>query len=342
MASLNNKINRIIHGDSILELKKIPSDSIDMCYLDPPFFTNRTFESKDENGNINSFDDKWDNDITKYVDFIKNILNECHRVLTKTGSLYLHCDWHASHYLKVEADAIFGRKNFRNEIIWKRHNAHNDTKQGSKILGRVHDVIFFYTKSDNYTWNPMYQPYPEEYVRKYYRYIEPKTGRQYALGDLSGPGGKSKGNPIYEFLGITRYWRFSEENMWKLYHEGRIIQRKKETVPLMKRYLDEMKGLMLQDIWNDIDSVQLTKKESIGYPTQKPTKLLERIIHLSTNEKDTVLDPFCGSGTSLIASKNLRRNFIGIDSNMQACVIAQKRIESQAIFESRMTCTKLV
>ena len=337
MTEMITNTNQVICGKAETKLQNFKSESIDLCYLDPPFFANRIFETKGQHGKINSFDDKkWNRNLDEYLDFLVEVLEECHRVLKKTGSLYLHCDWHASHYLKVELDKIFGRKNFRNEIVWKRHNAHNDTRHGTKSFGRIHDVILFYTKSKDYTWNSMYQPYPEEYVKKAYRHVESETGRQYALGDLSGPGGRSKGNPRYKFMGITRYWRYCERSMIRLQKEGRIVQRQSGNVPLLKRYLDEMPGLMLQDVWDDVKSVQVTKKESVGYPTQKPERLLERIIQISSNEKDVVLDPFCGSGTTLIASKNLGRNFIGIDSNAQACKIAKKRIETRIISEQML------
>ena len=331
-----NLQNKVIYADSSKFLKKIPDNSVTLTYLDPPFFANRIFEAKGKHGKISAFNDRWENDLESYLEFIRSIVKECHRVLSDSGSLYLHCDWHASHYLKVELDKIFGRKNFRNEIVWKRHNAHNDTRHGTKSFGRVHDVILFYTKSKDYTWNSMYQPYPEEYIKKSYRHVESETGRQYALGDLTGPGGRSKGNPRYKFMGVTRYWRYCEKSMKRLQKEGRIVQRQPGNVPLLKRYLDEMPGLMLQDVWNDVKSVQVAKKESIGYPTQKPLKLLERIIQISSNEKDVVLDPMCGSGTTLVASKNLGRNFIGIDSNAQACKIAKKRIKTRVISKPKM------
>jgi DNA modification methylase len=297
--------------------------------MDPPFFAGRKFESKGEHGKIHSFDDTWNNDFESYLEFMREIIAEVHRVLKKTGSMYLHCDWHASHYLKIESDKNFGCKNFRNEIVWRRHNSHNDTKQGSKMFGRIHDVILFYSKTGKYTWNPMYQPYSEEYIKKYYKHVEPETGRLFACGDLSGPGGRSKGNPRYKFMGITRYWRYNQTKMNELRKQGKIIQRRLGTVPLQKRYLDEMPGIMLQDVWDDLKSVQVTKTESVGYPTQKPTRLLERIIQISSNEKDLVLDPFCGSGTTLVASKNLGRRFLGIDMNSNACKIAKKRINDR-------------
>src|SRR3989442_6264132 len=141
------KSNRVICGDAFISLKKIPNEFVDLCYLDPPFFSNRIHETKSVNGKIISFEDIWDNDLDTYLNYMRSILKECRRVLKKTGSLYVHCDWHASHYLKIEMDKIFGRHHFRNEIVWQRHNAHNDTKQGCKLFGRVHDVILFYSKT---------------------------------------------------------------------------------------------------------------------------------------------------------------------------------------------------
>ena len=323
---MNTKLeNTVFCADSSKFLKKIPDEYVTLVYLDPPFFSNRNYEVITKDGS-NSFTDKWSGGLDDYLEFMRGILQECKRVLNKKGSLYLHCDWHASHYLKVELDKIFGYENFHNEIIWKRHNAHNDTKQGCKLFGRIHDTILFYSKTKDYIWNPIYAPYPEEYIQKYYRHVEPETGRRYAHGDLSGPGGRSKGNPRFEFLGVTRYWRFSKENMEKLYKEGRIIQTKPGNVPLLKRYLDEMPGMMLQDIWDDVKSVQVTKKESVGYPTQKPVRLLERIIEISTNPKDLVLDVLCGSGTTLVASKQLDRKYLGIDYNKDTVKISKKRL----------------
>ena len=320
--------NKVFCDDSYQTLKHMQSNSVDLTYIDPPFFANRVFEVEKKSGKIISFDDTWSTDIGNYLNYMKKTFIECKRVLKNTGSIYVHCDWHASHYLKVAMDEIFGYRNFHNEIVWRRHNSHNDTKQGSKHFGRVHDAILFYSKSKNYTWNPIYQPYPDDYIKKYYRHIEPETGRRFAYGDLSGPGGRSKGNPKYEFLGVTRYWRFSKVNMKKLYDEGKIIQTKPGNVPVMKRYLDEMPGLMLQDVWDDIKSVQVTKTELCDYPTQKPTRLLERIIEISSNPKDIVLDPMCGSGTTLIAAKRLGRKFIGIDDNPDATKICKKRLDS--------------
>jgi DNA modification methylase len=316
--------NTIICGNSLNELTVLPTECVNLVYLDPPFFSKREYEIVSSDGKKRGFSDLWKGGIEEYLIFMREIFKECHRVLCKSGSLYIHCDWHASHYLKVELDKIFGYNKFRNEIIWKRHNAHNDTKQGAKIFGRVHDVILFYTKSNTYVWNAQYDKYPESYIKKYYKFTESKTKRKYAFGDCSGPGGRKKGNPYYEFLGVSRYWRFSKENMEKLYEEGRIVQTRKGSVPKLKRYLDEMPGICLQDMWNDFPSIK-DRNECRGYPTQKPTRLVERIIEISTNPKDVVLDPFCGSGTTLIAATNLNRRFIGIDISKEACSIARER-----------------
>ena len=174
-------------------------------------------------------------------------------------------------------DSIFGVRNFLSDISWKRTSAHSDTKQGRRQHGRIRDTLLFYSNGDDWTWNPIYTDYDQDYVESFYRHLEPETGRRYRLGDLTGPGGAAKGNPIYEVMGVTRYWRYSEERMAKLIKEGRIVQTKPGAVPQYKRYLDEMSGVPLQDQWTDIKPVQAHAKERTGYPTQKPLALLERI-----------------------------------------------------------------
>ena len=187
-----------------------------------------------------------------YICFMAVRLIECHRVLKSTGSIYVHCDSHANSYLRLLLDAIFGAENFRSEITWKRTSAHSDTRQGRRQHGRVRDLLLFYTRSNKWTWNPVYTDYDPEYVDNFYKHVEPGTNRRFRLGDLTGPGGASKGNPHYELMGVTRYWRYSQERMAKLVEEGRIIQTRPGTVPQYKRYLDEMPGVPLQDLWTDI------------------------------------------------------------------------------------------
>lgn len=323
------KPNTIYAGDCKDVLRYFPENSVDLIYLDPPFFSNRRFEILWNDGyELRAFEDRWKGGVQNYAAWMVERLTECHRVLKPTGSIFLHCDHHASHYLKIEMDRLFGEQNFINEIIWQRQFAkHSDAKQKSKHFGRIHDAILFYAKSEDYTWHPQYQPFSKEYIEKGYKNIEPLTGRRYQLTAIDGPGGGSKGNPRYEFLGVTRYWRYSKETMQKLYKEGRIVQTKPGNVPRYKRYLDEMKGVELQDIWMDIKPVT-TGEESLGYPTQKPLELLDRIINAASNPTDIVLDPFCGCGTAIAKAHQLGRRWVGIDVSPTACKLMQKRMRS--------------
>ncbi|TKJ42267.1 site-specific DNA-methyltransferase [candidate division LCP-89 bacterium B3_LCP] len=266
------------------------------------------------------------NNLMAYLTMMAIRLVELHRVLKKTGSIYLHCDPTASHYLKILMDQIFGITLFNNEIIWKRSTAHSDFIQGAKHFGRLHDILLYYTKTDKYKWNQLYQPYDQTYIEKIYKYVDKDTGKRYTLDNIAGPGGAAKGNPKYEIMGISRYWRFSKEKMQHLISEGRIVQQKPGNVPRYKRYLDEMPGNSLQDIWMDINPISSFAKERLGYPTQKPITLLERIIQTSSNEGDVVLDPFCGCGTAIAAAEKLNRNWIGIDVTHLAIALIKKRM----------------
>jgi DNA modification methylase len=320
--------NVICCGDNLDHLSKLPDACVDLIYIDPPFNSNRNYEVFwDEKREMRSFDDRHAS-TQAYIEFMRPRCVELARVLKPTGTFYYHCDWHACHYVKVMLDQIFGEGGFINEIIWKRQSSHNDAKQGSKHLGRVHDTIFMYSKSDDYFFKHLYRPYDPEYVEKFYRHVEAETGRRYQLGDLGAPGGAapSKGNPHYEFLGVTRYWRYSKENMQKLYKEGKIIQTKPGSVPRLKRYLDEGKGVPLGSVWDDIGPVQGVADERIGFPTQKPLKLLEKIIEISSEPGDIVLDGFCGCGTALVAAQNSGRQWIGIDISPTACRVMAKRL----------------
>ena len=321
---------RVIYcGDNLEQLRKLPPACVDLIYIDPPFNSNRNYEVFwGETKETRAFDDRHAS-TQAYIDFMRPRCVELARVLKNTGSFYYHCDWHAAHYVKVMLDQIFGEINFINEIIWKRQSSHNDAKQGSKHLGRIHDSIFLYGGSAaDYTFNHQYTPYDPEYVEDFYRYTEQETGRRYRLGDITAPGGgaPSKGNPHYEFLGVTRYWRYSRDRMEELYKEGRIIQTKPGTVPQFKRYLDEGKGVPLGSVWDDIQPLHGSDAERLGYPTQKPLKLLERILQISSNENDIVLDGFCGCGTALVAAQKLKRQWIGIDISPTACRVMAKRL----------------
>jgi DNA modification methylase len=255
-------------------------------------------------------------------------LVELRRVLKRTGTLYLHCDPTASHYLKVVLDAIFDPRDFVNEIVWKRSTAHSDRAQGSKHYGRLHDVLLVYAKSEDRVWNQLYGPLSHEYVASHYPYVEDGTERRYGLDNLTGPGGAAKGNPIYEVMGVRRYWRYSKERMQKLIGEGRVVQPSPGAVPRYKRYLDEGAGRPIQDVWDDIPPVNSQAKERLGWGTQKPMALLERIISTSTNPGDVVLDPFCGCGTALIAAEKLGRRWVGIDITYLSIAVMESRLVS--------------
>ena len=268
------------------------------------------------------------NAMMSYLVMMTPRLVELRRVLKPTGSIYLHCDPTASHYLKLLMDTVFGKERFLTEITWKRTSAHSDTKQGRRQHGHVHDLILFYSKGAKWTWNPLYTEYDQDYVDQFYRHIEPETGRRYRLGDLTGPGGEAKGNPQYEVMGVTRYWRYSKERMQQLVGEGRIVQTRPGAVPAYKRYLDEMPGVPLQDLWTDIGPIGAQARERLGYPTQKPQALLERIIQASSNEGDVVLDPFCGCGTAVAAAEKLKRRWAGIDITHLAVALMKNRLKT--------------
>ena len=268
------------------------------------------------------------NAMMAYLVMMTPRLVELNRVLKPTGSIYLHCDPTASHYLKILLDTVFGKDKFRTEVVWKRTSAHSDTKQGREQHGRIHDILLYYTKRDAWQWNPIFTEYDKEYVDKFYKYIEPETGRRYTLGDISGPGGAAKGNPSYEVMGVTRYWRYSQERMQLLIDAGRVVQIKPGAVPRYKRYLDEMPGVPLQDIWNDIGPIPSQAAERLGYPTQKPVALLERIVQSSSNEGDLVLDPFCGCGTAVAAAQKLKRRWIGVDITHLAVALMKNRLKT--------------
>lgn len=265
------------------------------------------------------------NQLTAYLVEMAVRLVELRRTLKPTGTLYLHCDPTSSHYLKIVLDAIFDARMFVNEIVWKRSAAHSDGAQGSKHYGRLHDVILVYAKTAQYTWNQQHVPLGDDYVRSHYPFVEEETSRRYGLTDLTGPGGAAKGNPIYPVLGVSRYWRYSKASMQKLLDAGRIVQPSPGAVPRYKRYLDESQGRPLQDVWEDLPPLNSQAKERLGYPTQKPIALLERVIATSSQPGDVVLDPFCGCGTAIDAAQRLGRAWVGIDITPLAQEVIDRR-----------------
>lgn len=345
-------------GDNLDVLRGMNSESVDLIYLDPPFNSNRSYEAPigseaagaafKDTWSLQDIDLAWHGEIAEHNPALYGIIDaaglshskgmkaylimmavrliEMQRVLKSSGSIYLHCDPTASHYLKTLLDAIFGAGCFRSEIVWKRTGAHSDARQGRQQHGRVHDVLLYYSRSDAWTWNPIHTDYDPEYVRTAYRHVEPGTGRRYRLDNLTGPGGAAKGNPSYEVMGVTRYWRYSEERMADLIAAGRVVQTREGGVPAYKRYLDEMPGVPIQDLWADVRPIGSRARERVGYPTQKPLALLERIIEASSNPGDVVLDPFCGCATACVAAEKLDRQWVGIDISVKAADLVRSRL----------------
>lgn len=267
------------------------------------------------------------NDMTAYLAMMAVRLIELHRVLKPTGSLYLHCDPTASHYLKVILDGIFGAENFRNEVIWKRGHAHNSAKR----YGPSHDAILFYGKSEATLWNGGFHAYDEAYLDKHYRHID-RDGRRYKRENPTGAGTR-RGETGQPWRGIDptakgRHWVRPPSVLEALDAEGGIYWPEKQGGwPYIKLYLDDMKGVPLQDVWTDIDVINMRAAERLGYPTQKPVALLERIIAASSNPGDVVLDPFCGCGTAVHAAQKLGRRWIGMDVTHLAISLIERRLK---------------
>jgi len=373
--------NTLYYGDNLEVMRKyLPDECIDLVYLDPPFNSNRDYNllfreqsGEPAQGQIKAFTDTWQwseraydefcqtcskpalvelvqgfvrtlgrNDLTAYLVMMAPRLVELHRVLKPTGSLYLHCDPTASHYLKVMLDVIFGARNFRNEIVWKRTGAHG----GAKRWGPVHDIILFYTKSDQYLWNRVYEPLDRDYIERFYRYTD-ERGR-YQLVSLTGAG-VTKGDSGKPWRGVDptqvgRHWAVPQsiveqlvgkeraqqmsvqEKLDLLDSAGYIVWPARGRVPRYKRYLEMSEGNPIQDVITDIQPIGAHARERLGYPTQKPIALLERILQASSNEGDIVLDPFCGCGTAIVAAQKLNRRWIGIDITHLAIALIKYRL----------------
>ena len=316
---------RVIYcGDNLDQLKKFPHGCVDLIYIDPPFNSNRNYEVFwGETKEKRSFEDRHAS-TQAYIDFMRPRCTELARVLKKTGSFYYHCDWHASHYVKIMLDQIFSENQFQTEIVWRRTNAKG---LAFRSFPNDHDTIFYYTKSNDYTFNRQYLPHDEKYIKGFYKYVEPETGRRYALDNLANPN-KDRPNLTYEFLGVHRVWRWTKKRMQDAYEKGLIVQSKPGAVPRLKRYLDEQEGMPIDSVWADIPPIQSQSEERLGYPTQKPLALLDRITKASSNENDIVLDAFCGCGTALVAAENLGRQWIGIDVSPTACRVMAKRLRN--------------
>ncbi|MBI4464512.1 MAG: restriction endonuclease [Acidobacteria bacterium] len=357
--------NTLYYGDNLDILRRyIADETVDLIYLDPPFKSNQDYNVlfAEQNGSrsaaqIKAFEDTWrwdqaaaaayeevverggkvsqamqafrkflsDNDLLAYLAMMAPRLVELRRVLKGTGSIYLHCDPTASHYLKQLMDAVFGPMNFRNEIIWQRTGAHSDARR----WGRVSDTILFYSKTESYTWETQYVAYDEEYIKERYHYTDEATGRLFWPNTMTaagpGPSRRFRGKLMSPPSGT--HWRFSQDQIDRLEAENRIYYSAKG-MPYVKSYLDERKGKAIQNVWTDI---RMTKsgEERLRYQTQKPEALLERIIQASSNEGDVVLDPFCGCGTAIVVAERLKRQWKGIDITQAAIVVIKERLKNR-------------
>ena len=358
--------NALYYGDNLDILRRyIPDASVDLIYLDPPFNSNRDYNVifKDESGRksdaqLLAFEDTWhwgpsaektyryltntayhegrvpdkvstiiaalrsgigENQMMAYLVEMAVRLVELHRVLKPTGSLYLHCDQTASHYLKVVLDAIFGPEHFGNEIVWRRSNPKSHITTN---FANVTDTILRYVRSSAATYHQPYGEHDPAYVESAYRYKD--SGGRYRLLPLLNPN-KNRPNLTYEFLGIQRVWRWTQDRMQAAYDAGLVVQTRPGAVPQYKKYLDDSLGRTVSNLWTDIE--QVDGKERLGYPTQKPLALLERIIASSSTPGDLVLDPFCGCGTALIAAQKLERRWIGIDVTYLSIAVMKARLK---------------
>ena len=356
MASLNFNNRTLYHLDNLDVLRGMNSESVHLIATDPPFNKGRDFHATPDSLAAGArFQDrwKWDNDVhPDWVDKIQDDwpavwlvigssrasygddmaaflcfmgvrLMEMRRVLREDGSIYLHCDPTASHYLRTLMDAIFGGKNFRREIVWKRTTAHND----SSSYGAITDSVLYYTKGDKWTWNSQYQPYDEKYKARF-RYKDP-DGRAWTDDNLTAKG-LVGGGYEYEYKGASSLWRVPLETMERLDAEGRLHFTSRGGIR-RKRYLDEMQGRPVQSLWDDISALNSQSHERTGYPTQKPLALYKRIIEASSDEGDWVLDPFAGCATTPIAAELLGRKWVGIDIWDEAYNKVLERLEQEGL-----------
>jgi len=362
-------MNKLFYGDNLDVMRKfIPDESVDLCYIDPPFNSKRNYNQiynnvgQEDTAQAQAFIDTWVWDeaaerglseiqtnegqryslrtvylingliktlekgtLFAYIVSLTRRLNEIRRVLKRSGSFYLHCDPTASHYLKLVLDSIFCSQGgeYQNEIIWPRTNAHNFK---TRSYARIHDVIFFYTMSNSFTYNYLFVKFTPQQLKRYS--IEPETGRYFTGQDLTIVGGDAT-----TWRGTTpsgpRGWGLSLAEREKLWEAGLILTRQDGSPRLdgRKVYLDNKQGIPISDVWNEIKRIANTSAERLGYPTQKPEALLDRIIRASSNEGDTVLDAYCGCGTTVSVAHRLNRKWIGIDITYQSISLILKRLE---------------
>jgi DNA modification methylase len=347
--------------DNADALNEIPDDSVDLIYLDPPFFSNRVYEVIwGDEAEVRSFEDRWEGGMRHYIAWMRHRVLQLHRVLRPTGSIYLHCDPHASHYLKIMLDEIFGMSYFRNEIVWRRTGAHGKSRRYAPI----HDTILFYTKTNDYTWNRPKRPYMRGHVEEFF--VQDSQGwRTNYYGNVLTGSGRRGGLSGQPWRGIDpsskeRHWAIpgalveevdedlsglnQHQKLDRLLELGYITLDPNAAWPMYQHYIRPHDGTPAPDLWTyqpytegtvfgteegvdaDVRWLSTRDRERLGYPTQKPEALLARIIRASSNGGDTVLDPFCGCGTTVSVAEKLNRNWIGIDISPTAVNLMRDRL----------------
>lgn len=336
-------MNKIFWGDNLQVMSHLLKEyrgKVDLIYIDPPFDSKADYKKsvrikgKTAYSDTAAFEEKqygdiWTND--EYLQFMYERLMIMWELLSDKGTLYLHCDWHQSQHLRCVLDELFGPMNCHNVITWKRSHAQGNAGQGSEHFGIVTDTIFLYSKTNTPIWHQQYIDYSRETIERDYKYIDEKTGERYRLTPVDGPGGASKGNPFYEFMGVSGYWRYSKTTMQELYNKGEIQLSSTGKSLSRRRYLKDAKGTPVTDLWDDLNRVSPTSSERLDYPTQKPECLIERIISTSSNPGSIVFDCFMGSGTTQAVAMKLGRRFIGADINLGAIQTTTKRLLSVAV-----------
>ncbi|MDO8436853.1 MAG: DNA methyltransferase [Nitrosomonadaceae bacterium] len=340
--------NKLIWGDNKLILSSLKSGALrrqiedagglKLIYIDPPFDVGADFSMDIEIGGETfhkepnlleqiAYRDTWGRGADSFISMIYERLILMRDLMHNEGSIYVHCDWRVNSFIRLAMDEVFGRDNFINEITWKRaHTVKGNIGQGSKYMGANTDTVFAYAMSPAYIFNNVFLPYSEEYISSFFKYTDADTGRRYRLVSMIGPGGAAKGNPSYEIMGVTRYWRYSQATMQDLISKGLIVQTTPGTVPQKKQYLDDGLGVSIQSLWDDITGIGASSTQGTDYPTQKPEALLERIIKASSNEGDLVADFFCGSGTTVAVAEKMGRKWIATDLGKFAIHTTRKRL----------------
>ena len=340
--------NKLIWGDNKLILSSLKSGALrrqiedagglKLIYIDPPFDVGADFSMDIEIGGETfhkepnlleqiAYRDTWGRGADSFISMIYERLILMRDLMHNEGSIYVHCDWRVNAFIRLAMDEVFGRHNFINEITWKRaHTVKGNIGQGSKYMGANTDTVFAYAISPAYIFNNVFLPYSEEYISSFFKYTDADTGRRYRLVSMIGPGGAAKGNPSYEIMGVTRYWRYSQATMQDLISKGLIVQTTPGTVPQKKQYLDDGLGVSIQSLWDDITGIGASSTQGTDYPTQKPEALLERIIKASSNEGDLIADFFCGSGTTAAVAEKLGRKWIATDLGKFGIHTTRKRL----------------